>query len=713
MRLTSWIPARRSRSTSALFLILFFLASVAGVTSVRKKWPFTANEKAYYANQETLNFSRPGLVVKVQSAAIAADGTISAKVLFTDPQGAPLDKDGIASPGKISNGSPGVVAAVFQNDKNQFFAYTTRVQTSPITKVSAIQAGADAGGRWSTQAADGSYTYTFAAKAPAGYDAKAVHAVGVYASRNLTEFDMGIQMGDDVMFFTPADSKVAADPIDEIKTATCQKCHGPNMAFHGTTGRSSVQMCNLCHTQQTTDPDTGNSVDLKVMVHKIHMGKNLPSVKAGKPYQIIGFAQSVNDYSTVGFPAPMMKCEVCHEQGTKAANANAHLTKPSRAACGACHDDVNFASGDKHAGGYPQVSDAQCSICHAPKGDDFDASIGGAHAVPQESGLLGGIQWKIEGIANNAAGQNPTITFTLADKNDKPLAPTDFGRIAATIAGPTTDYTSFDTGYVQEDISKATGSNGRYIYTFTNAIPANATGTFAVGLEGRRLETLLANTVKQRAVQYGATNPVLYFSVDGSKMQPRRAPTAMANCQACHYRLSLHGENRVNNIEYCQFCHNPVGSDAARRPATEGAAQTIDFKFLVHRIHGGEEMNKAFGTDFTVYGFGGSVNSFKEVHFPGVTSDCFKCHVNGSENPGVGLETASNVKTPRYPLNPMAPTTTACYGCHDSKQMLSHALTQTSPLGEACATCHGASSDFAATKLHAAANTVDKGAAAK
>lgn len=699
MRSKSWI----------LFLILSSLAAAFVLTSASTPL-FSPHEKAFYASKDALSFARPGLVVKVLSAEIATDGTTKTRVRFTDPQGIPLDKDGVNSPGRISAGAPGMIVAVFQKDKNQFFAYTTRNQVSNITGNSAIQAGTDANGRWE-KVADGEYTYTFNTKAPTGYDRAAVHAVGVYANRDLTEFDLGIQLDDDVYYFTPADGKAATNPHEEIKTATCHKCHGPNMAFHGETGRTSLAMCDLCHTQQTTDPDTGNTVDLRVMTHKIHMGEHLPSVAAGGKYQIIGFGNSVNDYSEVAFPAPVQKCEVCHEQKTGAAVTDAHLKNPSRAACGSCHDNVNFATGENHVN-LPQVSDNGCINCHGTYANDFDISIKGAHVVPQESSLLSGIQWNITKVDDGTAGKKPTITFTLADKAGNPLAPSNFGRLAATIAGPTTDYNAFPTGYVQEDLLQSKGANGTYTYTFNSAIPANAKGTFAVGLEGRRVETVLGGTRRERSIQYGAKNPVMYFSVDGSEIQKRREPTSNENCLGCHSRLALHGENRVDNIEYCQFCHNPLETDATRRPAAQNPAQTIDFKFMVHRIHGGEELHTLFGTDYTVFGFGGAPISFSHVAYPGGLNQCFKCHTGGSENPTGALRTAARVNAPRYPINPMPPITNACYGCHDSVEMLAHAQANTTALGEACSVCHGPTAEFAPTKVHASEVTVEPGQSA-
>lgn len=113
----------------------------------------------------------------------------------------------------------------------------------------------------------------------------------------------------------------------------------------------------LCRTPQTVDPDTGNTIDLKVMAHKIHMGSQLPSVQAGKPYQIIGFNNAMADWSTVVFPSAPRRCESCHQQDTGAKQATAYIT-PTRAACGSCHglsrhDTRNVSRAHQHhdAGG--------------------------------------------------------------------------------------------------------------------------------------------------------------------------------------------------------------------------------------------------------------------------------------------------------------------------------------------------------------------------
>ncbi|MCL4401679.1 MAG: OmcA/MtrC family decaheme c-type cytochrome, partial [Acidobacteria bacterium] len=374
---------------------------------------FTKRDKAYYLDQATVNFVRPGLVVKILSAQIAPDGTISTQFQVTDLKGLPLDRTGVTTPGNVSTS---FIAAYLPKGQEQYVAYTTRPQKSPITGNSATQAGTDQGGAY-TQNGDGLYTYTFGTKAPAGFDATVTTSIGVYASRDLSEFDLGTQYSNDVLNFVPDGSPVT-QTRDVVDTATCNQCHDPLEAHLG--ARQLVKLCVLCHTPQTTDPDTGNTVDFKVMIHKIHMGAQLPSVQAGQPYQIIGFQQSVNDFSTVVFPAVSpANCQMCHKPGP--AQANAWLTNPSRAACGSCHDNVNFATGENHVN-LPQVSDNLCSQCHIPQGEnEFDASIIGTHTIPQFSKQLPGVVFTLDQVTDGTIGKNPTVAFSVKDNAGNPI----------------------------------------------------------------------------------------------------------------------------------------------------------------------------------------------------------------------------------------------------------------------------------------------------
>ncbi|MDO8635269.1 MAG: hypothetical protein Q7R34_03360, partial [Dehalococcoidia bacterium] len=63
-------------------------------------------------------------------------------------------------------------------------------------------------------------------------------------------------------------------------------------------------------------------------------------------------------------------------------------------------------------------------------------------------------------------------------------------------------------------------------------------------------------------------------------------------------------------------------------------------------------------------------------------------------------ENMANTLAPREFYTPLGPAASACVGCHDSKKAAAHASTQTTPFGEACATCHGQGRDFAVEKVH-------------
>jgi OmcA/MtrC family decaheme c-type cytochrome len=692
------------RSAAAAMLILAALASGA-----RSHRVFNSHERASFMQPDFIEFVRPGLQFSVQTAAAAADGTITVNYNVTDGAGLPLDAAGVNTPGPIS---VSYVAAFIPASQDQYVAYTTRPATGAALGTIS-QAGADSGGI-TTQTGQGQYQYTFHTHAPAGFDAGATHTIGIYGSRNLAAFNLPTNYASTTYNFVPNGAAVTKTR-DVVATASCDGCHDQLSAHGGS--RRGVALCVMCHTPQTIDPNTGNTVDFKVFVHKIHMGSQLPSVVAGKPYQVIS-PFGTADYSTVVYPADPRRCITCHNLKSGAAQASAWLTKPSRAACGACHDDVNFATGANHAGGI-QTDDTRCATCHAPQGTiDFDASITGAHVVPADSSLLSGLSVAITGVTNTLAGQKPVVAFTAKDNGGNALSPASLGSLSFTMGGPASDYgyTSFGAdvatpGYVTESALKAACSGGACTYTFTHAVPADAKGTYAIGVEARRSEAILAGTPKAQTVQYGAPNQVSYFAVDGSAVTSRRVVVQTANCNRCHYQLSLHGSLR-NNTEYCVMCHNPSNTDVSQRPAATLASertrppQGINFNLLVHRIHTGDNL-AALGRDYTVIGFGGSINDFSDVRFPamsptgspGDTRNCSLCHTGGSET---NLPLGKNaVVDPQGPINPAPAITSACTGCHAGLPSASHALSNANALGESCTVCHSTGAAFAVGMVHA------------
>ncbi|MGA8578676.1 MAG: OmcA/MtrC family decaheme c-type cytochrome, partial [Bryobacteraceae bacterium] len=553
----------------------------------------------------------------------------------------------------------------------------------------------------------------------------------------------GTDYADTTFDFVPAGGTPA--PRDVVRPADCNNCHGSaatstgsnGLAAHGGT-RRSVGLCIMCHQPQTSDPNTGNSLDMKVFIHKIHLGSSLPSVQAGTPYQVVGHGNAVSDWSTVVYPADARRCQTCHNPKNGAAQTNAWLTTPGAVACGSCHDNVNLATGVNHAGG-PQPDDSECANCHIQQGElPFDASIIGAHTIPAYAPGVPGINFTLVSVANGSAGQKPTVTFTVKDNSGNPIPMSTFaansGSLSLTMAGPTSDYgyTNFGVsttpGYVTESIMTAAqcGTSGTCTYTFTHAVPAGATGTYAIGIEGRMSITLLPGTTSQTTAQYSGHNQVIYFSVDGTPVQPRRTVVALANCNACHADLELHGSLR-NNTAYCVLCHNPSNTDFTTRPTSTVASyqtlppQGINFAMMVHKIHTGLNLEANFNQDYIIVGHGGAPSDFGAafasvpaaipntgVRFPVMgptgsvqdTTQCYMCHTGGSE--GVFPEGKNAVTDPEGLLNPAPATTSACTACHLNTSAFAHAVSQTDPkFGETCDVCHATGQAFDVDVVHA------------
>ena len=671
-----------------------------------------------------INFVSTGLTIAIRSAGIASDGTVSVDYTIADAMGRPLDIAGLTTPGPVSLS---YVAAYIPNGQPQgqtyFWAYTTRPNTSPLNGVTVNAGGADSGGTLTTITL-GEYLYTFKTKAVAkggdAFDRTATHRIGIYGNRNLSEFDMPTSYADTTFDFVPNGSAVAVTR-DIVRTAACNSCHD-SLAHHGG-NRRSVQLCIMCHQNQNYDPNTGSSFAADVMIHKIHSGSSLPSVQAGGKYQFLNSRLSATDFSTVVFPAEggVLACTKCHDPAQGAAQQTKWMTNPSIEACGSCHDDVNFATGANHVN-LPEFSDSACSQCHPAVGQyEFDASITGAHTIAAESAAAPGIVMSIVSVSNADPGKAPFVTFTVKDNLGAPIAMSQVSRMALVLAGPTKDYgyTSFGAdvttpGYVSENpVSTAQcDGSGTCTYQFTHSLPANAAGTFVIGMEGRRSLTINPGTTIQVTTQYSGKNVVYYFSVDGSPVTPRRTVVSIDKCNQCHVKLVMHGAR--NQTEYCVICHNPSNSDIANRPTAvvpsdkTAPAQSLDFSYLIHRVHTGVNLVPQ-GASFRIVGGSGTATDFSTVLYPslsptgaeGYTQSCYRCHVNGSEAAfPVGLNPVTN---PASLVSPEGATTAACTGCHATNEDIGHALTQTSSqFGETCDICHSGSAEFTVTRSHTA-----------
>jgi OmcA/MtrC family decaheme c-type cytochrome len=629
-------------------------------------------------NGSTTSLGKTGVVVKIQSAAIAKDGTITVRATIVDSDGFPLDRLGVASKGPVSMS---FIAASIPAGQSQYVSYSTTVAKATLnTNPSQIQAANDSGGAFATNVI-GDYTYTFKTRAPATFDATATHAIGVSAARNLAEFgtfDEWSEVSNDVFTFVPNGSAVTVTR-SVVTTDACNQCHDPLIGHGGS--RLKVELCIMCHTPQTVNPDTQLTMDMKVLIHKIHSGSSLPSVVAGTPYRV-WHRGAWSDFSKVTFPQDVRNCTTCHAAG--ATQANAWRTNPSAAACGSCHDDVNFATGANHVN-LPQLDDNQCKNCHTAQASlDFDASIPGAHLIPANSTALPGLVTQVLKVDGATPGTAPTVTFSVTDKSNLPVDIAKLASIRVVLGGPNTDYQTGPGGIrVSEDPSKTAGNNGVYAYTMTNKIPAGAVGSYTVSIQARNSVMVMPNTLKATAATDAAKPVEFYFSVDKSPVAPRRQVVATEKCAACHVDLGfIHGGTR-NATQECTICHNPSLADGT-------SGQSVNMATQIHSIHRGENLANPYVLGTTNY---------QEVKFPGDLRNCSTCHVGNSyfvENVGAKALVAS----PGGFTKTTPPISAACQGCHDDIATASHALANTTVLGESCAACHSAGEQFAVDRVH-------------
>ncbi len=600
-------------------------------------------------------FTDEEVIVVVDSVDVDEAGRPIVMFRLTDGDDKPLDRTGTYTEGVVD------------------LAYTLAVYNADDTWTSYITREARAGQVVTQQATSenngaleplefGQYMYTFATALPAEADRERPHRIVIGARRTLQD---GARTGSSTAVdFVPSSDEVPVVPPN-VDVDNCNACHR-GLEGHG--GRwTDTTACVTCHTAQTIDPDTNNSVRFDIMVHRIHAGANLPSVQGGEPYQIIARG-TVHDFSNVVFPRRLADCNACHVEGKP---GGAEVTS-----CTSCHDRTAFGQQvpdgwTRHLAG-PQPED-RCAACHPA--DAPSPGVWDAHRAPllDPALELAGLRTEILGVDGAAAGAAPTVRFRLLDGAGQPVDPARLDSLEVTVAGPVPDFSwTVTNGGVQ---ARVVADGDALAVPLANPIPADATGTVAVGMVAYRYVPYGSGRNDSIGRETGG-NPVAYVALgEGAAARPRNE-VELAKCNACHGELALHGGSR-KEIAYCQECHHQNATDVARRPADQGPPASIELGPMVHGIHAGHMRENGL----VIYGFGNSRHDFGHVAFPGALNDCGACHT------GSGWTD---------------PSTKMCTSCHDSSDAKAHAALETAPDGtEACGVCHGPGREFAVDVLHA------------
>jgi OmcA/MtrC family decaheme c-type cytochrome len=559
----------------------------------------------------------------------------------------------------------------------------------------AVQATFDSGGSLVNHQ-DGSYTYTFGADIASitsplavSYEPTLTHRLGMQLSGS----DQPV--ANTVYDFRPADGATTGlDSREMVKIENCNSCHG-KLAIHGG-GRIETKLCVTCHNPGSIDANSGNSLDFKVMVHKIHRGTELPSVVQGGEYAIYGFRDTKHDYSDVILPQDIRNCSKCHDaEDPVTPEAIGWQAKPTIQACGACHDDVNFALGKDggHLGGV-MTDNASCTVCHKEGG--FVGSVAASHATLNADAAKD-FRFNILDVSHTAPGEFPVVTFSVSNPNQAnsnydilahPAFNTSNARLSIDLAWDTKDYNNTDSmasgaanviSFNALNVAIPNG-DGSFSATSTVALPVTAVGSGGVAIEGRTAGDFDGDGIYSDRLP--VKSEVSFFAITDVTAIARRQSVDNAKCNNCHEQINFHGGSRNGEVQLCVMCHNPNNTDIARRPADPATSldglkeRSIDFKTLIHAIHAPSKRQN----DFVVYGFGNRSHDYSDVRFPGSISNCETCHIQGSfDLPLPSMVLASTIDTgvllsdPKDDVNVSA-NAAVCSSCHDSVVAKAHMI---------------------------------------
>ncbi len=484
-------------------------------------------------------------------------------------------------------------------------------------------------------------------------------------------------------------------------------------------GRNDPRLCVSCHTDQTkygfpeakttatgyddTDKNGYKRVNGESaftyprMIHQTHMGDEL--VKSG--YNLNAHAKKADGtpgcdsttnvnrgqcYNLIGFPQDQRNCTKCHDGSATKSDGSVNANKttdgdnwkkvPSRMACGACHDGIDFATGKGitlanrdadvaagrpvgttatgHVGG-AKADDSQCALCHdATSIPVYHQTTVASLNNPVVKAGAASFVYKISSVTINSSKQvvakfqilkngtavvlnayaagavpltgytgGPTFQVAYATGQDGIAAPADWNSghdtlsLADAWAGANGNSLSGPDASNTYTVTIAASSTGRYSSVHSLALPADAKMVTAL-IAGSFVDPTVAERggllpgVPAMAAASGNTP-------DGKPNAARRVVFSESKCNNCHDRLGTAPNFHDGNysIAMCPTCHTPNQGGSTGWSAS--------FRVWVHGIHSASKRT----VPFTWHAVS-KTDNYSTLQYPGVLKDCQQCHLPGT-----------------------------------------------------------------------------------
>jgi OmcA/MtrC family decaheme c-type cytochrome len=601
-----------------------------------------------------VNSATSGLKLTVSSVTIAPTTNVAA-VRFTlkDDQGYPVDLQGKSSVNTAF--SPRLaIARIDKAADGSVLPYTVFTKSGTPASPTALTAPAvGAAATTSGQIVDngsGDYTYTFPPSAAVdGTKLAQTHTVWIQLSRQ-TDLDDTTNTRTFTTVnaeynFIPG-SNAAPEKREIVLTANCNKCHAgfkpqglTSNGFHGS-GRIEAPFCNVCHNAARVSAATNSdgvtpAASSAVFVHRIHKSMQL---------QAANVFHGINE---VTYPQDIRNCAACHGG---AAQGDQSKTKPSRAACGSCHDYVDFTGAavvlactspiSKDANGIPvpcahlggqQLDDVNCAGCHAASGDkhvsvappDSNSTYAGgtnantnaaylaaAGAVPAGAAKITYDVKSVQAVTDASVTPNvlrPQITFKLKmngtdvvfnDPAAKPElvdnfvgSPSVYFAFAVPQDGIATpaDFNASASGYIKGIWNGAATGTGKGTIAFDAA-----TGYYTITLTGVQIPAAASMLTAGVGYTYAltATQPLTQTNVPGYPYAANKTGGLIVPAANVWKTATGYSARRdiVDNAK-CQTCHVTLGASPTFHAGQRNDGPTCSFCHNPNRTSSGWSAN--------------------------------------------------------------------------------------------------------------------------